>query len=419
MEKSVKIEADFLIDGSLDGPIKNGAVVFSGTKITYVGETEHAPNADITINEKAVMPGMWDAHAHFFGVKTANPAEWLLTPPQQMAMRVAYDAKAAIEAGITGVREAGGLGLDLKFMINDGSVKGPRVYAPGTPLGTTGGHADMHSVPLKVLQAFDNPFFGTGLADGPWEAVKAVRAQLRRGADHIKIMASGGVMSQRDSPYHREFSYEETKAIVEEAKAKDRIVMAHAHGAAGMKVAVEAGVHSIEHGTWINEEIIDLMLEKGTFLVPTIYITRRLMELGPKMGALPEVIEKMKIVMKDHLNGMKLAYKKGVKIAMGTDIYSSAGPNSLVPWGENAKELENLTEIGMSPLEAIHAATFNGPLTLGPRAPKTGYLHEEYDADILVLKENPLGDIKVLQNKENILGVFILGKLEVNRGIKL
>ncbi len=418
MEKTVKIETDVLIDGSLDGPVKNGALVFSGSEIVYAGEAEHAPKADVTINEKAVMPGMWDTHAHFFGVKTANPSEWLLTPPTQMAMRVTYDAKTAVEAGITGVREAGGIGLDLKYMINDGSVIGPRVFAPGAPLGTTGGHADMHMVPLDVLKAFQNPFFGSGIVDGPWEAKKAVRMQLRAGADHIKIMASGGVMSQRDSPHHQEFTYEEVKAIVEEAKAKDRIVMAHAHGAAGMKVAVEAGVHSIEHGTWINEEIIDLMIERGTFLVPTIYITRRLMELGPKMGAQPEVIEKMKVVMKDHLNGMKLAYKKGVKIAMGTDIYSS-GSDSLVPWGENAKELENLTEIGMTPLEAIHASTYNGPLTLGPRAPKTGYLHEGYDADVLILKEDPLKDITILQNKQNILGVFILGELIINRGLKI
>ena len=418
MTSTIKIEAELLLDGSTNDPVKNGSVVFSGEKILFAGGSEDAPAADKTITAKVVMPGLWDAHTHFFGAKTASPAEWFMLTPLARMARATYDAKIALESGFTSIREVGGLGLDLSYVINDKSIPGPNIYAAGSPLGTTGGHADFHDIPIYILEAFQERMWGGGgICDGPWEAVKAVRMQLRKGAHLIKVMASGGVMSKRDNPMHREFSLTEMKAIVEEATAKDRIVAAHTHGAAGIKTAVEAGVKTIEHGTWINDELIETIIEKGVIVVPTFYIQNRLYELGPKIGLQQESIEKMNIVIHQHRENIKRAYKKGVKIALGTDIYSS-GPDSAVPWGENAKELEYMVGIGMSPLEAISSATMIAAQTLGPMGPKSGMLKKDYDADILVLKEDPLKDITIFQKKENILGVIKAGELVVDRGVE-
>ena len=296
-------------------------------------------------------------------------------------------------------------------------ILGPHVYSAGRALGVTGGHSDDHNFPLDfVHKAAERSWGSMGPVDGPWEAIKAMRIQFREGADLIKIMGSGGVMSQRDSPHHQEFSDEELQALVKEATSKERIIASHTHGAAGIRAVLNAGVKTVEHGTWLDEELCDLMIEKDAILVPTIYIQIRLHEKGRDFGASEAVMTKIAEVVEQHRKTMQLAYKKDVKIAMGTDIYSS-GADSLVPWGENAKELEYYVNIGMSTVEAMRTATAMGPKTLGPRAPKSGELKVGYDADVLVLDCNPFEDITTLQNKENIKGVIKSGILVVDRGV--
>ncbi len=414
-----RIDAELLIDGENE-PIKDGSVVFEGKKIIYAGTVENAPTAEIEKQTKVVMPGMWDCHVHVFGIKGANPVEWMQANlnPISPAARAAYDMKAAMEAGFTSVREAGGFGLHMKEAVNDGSIIGPNIYASGGAIGITGGHADSHSLPMNIIHQIDvQNWGGKKIVDGPLEAIKAVRLMIREGADVIKIMASGGVMSARTNPNHQEFNDEEFKAIVKEATSKGRLVMAHAHGKPGIMGAVKAGVKTIEHGTWSDEEVCELMIEKEAILVPTVYIQRRLAERGREAGATEETMVKIAMVVDEHREAMKRAQKMGVKIALGTDIFSS-GADSIVPWGDHGKELEYMVEIGMSPLEAIISATSMGPKTLGQMAPKAGILREGYDADLLTLKVNPLEDITIFQEFDNITGVFKGGKLEINKGIQ-
>ncbi|MFV2015785.1 MAG: amidohydrolase family protein, partial [Candidatus Heimdallarchaeota archaeon] len=332
MTKSKKIVAEILFDG-YNEPIKDGAVVFENGKITYAGTAEGSPSADITYEGKTVLPGLWDCHVHLFGVKGASEAEWNLSSHIARAARAIFDAKAAVEAGFTSVREVGGLGLKLREVVDDGTCPGPKIYAAGSALGITGGHADSHTYPLDFVHTRAREMWGSlGPVDGPWEAVKAMRVQFREGADLIKIMGSGGVMSQRDSPHHQEFSDVELEALVTEATSKERIIASHTHGAAGIRAALKAGVKTIEHGTWLDDELMDLMMEKDAILVPTIFIQQRLRDLGEKFGASELVMEKIRVVADKHKETMKLAYKKGIQIALGTDIYSS-GMDSLVPWG--------------------------------------------------------------------------------------
>ncbi|OLS22314.1 MAG: Imidazolonepropionase [Candidatus Heimdallarchaeota archaeon LC_2] len=417
MSKSTKIVAELLFDG-YNEPIKDGAVIYDNGKITYAGTAEGSPNADLTYKCKTVLPGLWDCHVHFFGVKGASEAEWNLSSPISMAARAIYDAKACIEAGFTSVRELGGIGLKLRDAINDGTAPGPNLYSAGSALGITSGHADSHNYPLDFVRKRAGEAWGSlGPVDGPWEAVKAMRIQFREGADVIKIMGSGGVMSQRDSPHHQEFSDVELEALVTEATSKDRIIASHTHGAAGIRAALKAGVKTIEHGTWLDDELCDLMIDKDAILVPTIFIQQRLRDFGEKFGASKEVMDKISVVADKHKETMKLAYQKGVKIALGTDIYSS-GMDSLVPWGLNARELEYYVEdVRMSPLEALRTATHMGPKTLGPRAPKSGELKIGFDADLLLLNSNPFSDISSIQDKNNIKAVIKGGILTVNNGL--
>lgn len=407
-----RIDTNFLFDGFEQH--ENYSIVFKGKTISFVGPTKDAPNVDEIIKVECVIPGLWDCHTHIFGVKGASDAEWNLSSEISRAARATYDMKAALEMGYTSIREVGGIGLKLRDAINDGTILGPHIYSAGSALGITGGHADSHNFPLDfIMEKKLRSWNSLSLCDGPWEAVKAVRIQFREGADLIKVMASGGVMSQRDNPHHQEFADEELKAIVKEAESKERVVAAHAHGEAGIRSAVEAGIHTIEHCTWLTEEIAEMMIEKGTILVPTIYIQKRLYEKGREFGASDAVMKKIKEVVKQHQKTIKFAYKKGIQIAMGTDIYSS-GPDSMVPWGAHSKELEYYVDVGMSTKEALRTATSMGPKTLGPRAPKSGILKEGYNADIVLLSKNPLDDITILQFKENILGVIKSGKLEID-----
>lgn len=416
MSKSVKINASILFDG-WNEPMKDGSVIFEGSKITYAGTSEGSPKADTQYSTQTVMPGLWDCHIHYFGVKGASEAEWNLTHPITMSARAIFDAQADLRAGFTSVREVGGIGLKMREAIDDGTSIGPKIYSAGSPIGITAGHADAHTYPLDFVRSRAALLWGSlGPVDGPWEAVKAMRVQFREGADLIKIMGSGGVMSQRDSPHHQEFSDEELEAMVNEAQTKERVIASHTHGAAGIKAVLKAGIQTIEHGTWLDDELCDLMIEKDAILVPTIFIQQRLKEFGEQFGASTAVMDKIQEVAEKHKETMKLAYKKGVQIACGTDIYSS-GMDSMVPHGMNAKELSYYVEVGMSPLEALRTATAMGPKTLGPRAPKSGELKVGYDADIVCLSTDPFRDITSIEDRKNIIGVFKMGNLDVNNGI--
>jgi len=406
-----RVEADVLITGT-DSVIMNGCVLIDGGEVYYSGPTDAAPKVEsgLTLSVPVIMPGMWDAHTHFSGVMTADPTEALKTSVPVQAARCVKDAEKVLNSGFTSIREVGGFGVHMARVVDEGTVNGPHIYGAGAILCQTGGQADYHSFPLDFISQF-NESIGMGtLSDGVPECLKAVRRQLRLNARVIKLCASGGVMSELGSPSDQQFSDEEQRAIVQEAARAQRVVAAHCHGKAGILAALRAGCATIEHGTYLDEEAADLMLEKGAILVPTRYIMERLLD-STKQAGLPEMSYKKLLMMSDtHKQAMRLAVKKGVTIALGTDIYST-GDESVAPWGANANELAFLVEAGMSPLQAIQAATSVGPRTLGPQAPKSGMLREGYDADIIAISKSPLQDVSVLANPKNITHVWKAGKL--------
>ncbi len=412
-----RIEADVLIPGHGD-VVKNGCVVFDGPAITYAGPIEGAPKAAKAAvrSVPAVMPGLWDCHGHLMGLKTADIEEGARTPVAVMAARAATDAARGLQAGFTSVREVGGLGIFLARAIDEGSIPGPHVYAAGGMISPTGGHGDLHSYPLDFTHDVLERTQMSALADGVPECLKAVRGMLRLNARVIKICASGGVASEVDHPMHQEFSDEELRAIVEEAARAERIVASHCHGKPGIMAALRAGCRTIEHGTYLDEEAADLFLEKKAILVPTRFIIDRLASSAKAMGAPEYILRKIVPVVGRHEEALRLAIRKGVRIAVGTDIITT-GVTGYADWGQNAFELTYLQEAGMKPLQAIEAATATAPQTLGPQAPKSGQLKEGYDADILVVAKDPARDLSILTKPENVRLVWKGGKLVKDLGV--
>ena len=232
--------------------------------------------------------------------------------------------------------------------------------------------------------------------------------QLRAGANVIKICGSGGVGSERDNPVDQQFSEEEMKAMVDEAARAQRIIGAHCHGKPGIMAALRSGVKTIEHGSYIDEECADLMVEKGAMLVATRLIIEN--GLAMKDYFAPYAYQKLLELASSHWEAMQTAIRKGVKIAIGTDTTGTTPGSKLLRFDLVGRELYYHVKAGMSPLQAIEAATANGPLTLGPQAPKSGILKEEYDADFIALDENPLDDIEVLSGPRHVTHVWKQGK---------
>src|SRR5262249_8033549 len=211
------------------------------------------------------MPGLWDCHTHLFGIRSLALAVLPRLPVALRAARATTDLRAALDAGVTSVRELGGLGVHLAQAVDEGVVEGPAIYAAAAVLSTTGGHGDLHGYPLPWIGEIAD----LRLADGPAECARATREQLRKNAKVIKVCASGGVLSEVDDPIHQQFTIAELRAIVEVAGMADRVVAAHCHGKPGIMAALEAGVRTIEHGTYLDDEAAEAMRERGAILVPT------------------------------------------------------------------------------------------------------------------------------------------------------
>lgn len=404
---ATRISADILIPGKGE-PIGNGTVITDGDNVLFAGPTAAAPPAapdDTEIAVPAVMPGMWEAHGHFVGSAIPDLERMATADPGTLVARATADAAATLNGGITSVREAGGLGISIKPVIDEGTIAGPRIYPAGSILSTTGGHADIHGLPLDMVHSLGGRGFGfSQLADGVPECLLAVRKQLRRGAQVIKVCASGGVLSEIDHPVHQQFSHEELVAIVEEAARADRVVAAHCHGDPGIVAALKAGVKTIEHGSYLTEESAQRMIDADAILVPTRFVVAALLEMEDILP--PYAYRKGVMIADRHAMALKIAVAAGVKIAMGTDIFVS-GPM----YGTNSLEVKFLIDAGMTPLEAIEAATATGPLTLGPQAPKSGQLREGYDADVIAFDTNPLEDITVWGNPDRVTHIWKAGEL--------
>jgi imidazolonepropionase-like amidohydrolase len=401
-----RIEADLLIPGSGE-PVPDGVVVIDGQVISYAGPSSAAPDTPgaQTHRTQAVMPGMWDCHGHFMGMRTLDLGRLPLEPAPTRAARCTHDLREALNAGITSVREVGGLGIYLARAVSDGVIDGPAIYAAGSILSTTGGHADLHSYPLAWVNDFGHHYGELRLADGPAECMLAVREQLRRNARVIKVCASGGVLSEIDNPIHQQFTGAELRAIVEVAGLADRVVAAHCHGKPGIMAAIEAGCRTIEHGTYLDEEACDAMRETGAILVPTRTIVE---DILANLDAVTDyAAAKLTALAQTHADAVSLAIERGVTIAMGTDI-AITGPDRPNAWGTNGIELSHLVRLGMTPLQAIEAATATAPLTLGPQRgspPAPGYA-----ADVITVGADPVADISALARPEHITAVWTAGR---------
>jgi imidazolonepropionase-like amidohydrolase len=402
-----RIEAGLLVPGKGE-PVRDGVVVWDGPAITYAGPAAGAPPAGQAPSTRAVavLPGLWDCHGHLLGMRTQDLSRLPLEPVALRAARCAGDLRAALDAGVTSVREAGGLGVHLARAVDEGTVDGPAVYGAGAVLSVTGGHGDLHSLPLPWMVEFAGWGGELRLCDGVDGCIRAAREQLRRNARLIKVCASGGVLSEVDDPIHQQFTAAELRAVVEVAALAGRVVAAHCHGNPGIMAALEAGVHTIEHGTYLDEEACQAMRETGAILVPT----RTVMQETLDSNVVPSFARRKLAAIADrHARAVTLAHERGVTIAMGTDI-SISGAGLANSWGRNGRELPLLVQAGLTPLEAIQAATANGPLTLGPQAPRSGQLAESYDADLITLDADPLADITILANPAHVVGVWKSGR---------
>jgi imidazolonepropionase-like amidohydrolase len=399
----VRIEANVLVPGR-GAPIDNGVVVLDGSAISFAGPSAAAPDTpDATVvAAPAVMPGLWDCHTHLMGGTSLDLNRLPLEAVPLRAVRAAADLRAALDAGVTSVREMGGLGVHLARAVDEGVVAGPSIYAAGGILSTTGGHGDLHSYPL----AWVHEMHDGRLCDGPAECAKAAREQLRLNARVIKVCASGGVLSEIDDPIHQQFTVAELRAIVEVAGMADRVVAAHCHGKPGILAAIEAGVRTIEHGTYLDEESAAAMRETGAILVPTRTIVE---DIRTSRAAPPYAQAKLDAIADIHRGAVALAHETGVRVAMGTDLALRAGGGAGA-WGRNGRELPLLGDCGFTALEAIEAATASGPDTLGPQAPRSGQLQPGYDADVITLDVNPLDDLSVFVKTEHITGVWRSGQ---------
>jgi len=402
---SIRIVADTLLPGRGD-PVEGGTVIMAFGEIVYAGPTADAPghsaDEEEVVEVATVMPGLWDCHAHFVGLPAADLEAMAAADIVAASARAVDDARQCINAGVTSVREVGGIGIRLAQAIDEGRVTGPNIYGAGRILSTTGGHGDIHSLPLDFVHEITCNHTFSILCDGVPEVLKAVRTNLRMNARLIKICASGGVMSEIDHPIHQQFSDEEMRAIVDEAGRAERVVAAHCHGKPGIMAAIRNGCHTIEHGSFIDEEAAAAMVAAGTMFVPTRYVIDALLS---QADMLPRyAYEEGLMIAGAHEQAMKFAIAAGVKIAAGCDIFVSGQM-----YGSNSMEIIHLINAGMTDLEAIEAMTATAPETLGPQAPNSGQLVAGYDADVIALDTNPLNDRSVWGDADRVTHVWKAG----------
>lgn len=412
------IENGTVIDGTGNDAEKNVVVVIEGSKITGVGPKGSTTIPDdakvINATGKIVMPGLIDSHMHLEGLKKENYLAELLVIPQEIKLlRASVDCGRLLDAGFTTVKDCGGPnGPPLRRAIAEGIIRGPRVFAAGNVLGSTGGHADKHFLPYDWMKGPYAPL-GVSICDGVPEVIQAARYALREGADFIKMCTTGGVMSERDSPQQIQFTTEEIKAAVEVASHAGTFVTAHCQSTGGIHQSIEAGIKTIDHAFYPDEEAIEMGLKKGTVFVPTLAIVWQLIQ--PKMeGVIPEWgVRKAKAAWDEMIKRIARLKEAGAIMAMGTDY---PGTPSMVQ-GTNVKELELLVKYcGYTPMEAIKAATWGGARACGFED-QIGTIEEGKFADLIVVDGDPLKDVTILQDHDRIKIVFKEGKIEVNRGL--
>ncbi|MBM7583609.1 imidazolonepropionase-like amidohydrolase [Bacillus pakistanensis] len=399
-----------LIDGTGKEIVANAGVLIQNNLIVAAGEMNDIkiPNQYVEMIDAQngyILPGLFDTHVHMM-LEIKDIRETLVSPFSLKFYQSVEYMKRTINAGITSVRDAGFTDLGVKQAVEKGLISGPRMQFSVNPLTITGGHGDswMHSGLDITSKSY--PGMPFGVCDGPEQVRQKVREMLRAGADIIKVHATGGVMSPTDHPEFTQFSQEELSVIVQEAAYRRGIkVMAHAQGAEGIKNAVRAGIHSIEHGIFLDEEAIELMLMKGTYLVPTLLASVSVLEASKVNENMPDyAVSKAREVVDIHRESISKAHKAGVKIAMGTDA-------GVMPHGTNLRELGLMCDIGMSPMEAIVSTTKVAAECMCWED-TLGTIEKGKIADFIITKTNPLEDIRSLEDSDNIVVVAKAGEIK-------
>jgi imidazolonepropionase-like amidohydrolase len=403
------VRCGHLIDGVAKTERTNVSIIIEKGRFTSIvdGVVLPDPGDDVVdLSNQTVLPGLMDMHVHLSSqLSPKSQLEEFTLNPTDVAVRATAYAKRTLLAGFTTVRNVGDDGMttvSLKKAINEGYIVGPRIYTAGKVIATTGGHADPTDGWCQALMGDPGP--KDGVINGADEARKAVRQRYKEGADLIKITATAGVLSIEGSADNAQFTMEELKAIVETAKDYGFTVAAHAHGAEGIKRAVEAGVTSIEHGTYMTPEIMSLMKKKGTVYVPTLMAGMTVVNMANTPGALPDIVRPKALRVGGQIeHTFRAAYKAGVPIAMGTDTGVSEH-------GKNAKEFELMVNYGMPPMEAIQAGTIAAAKLLR-HADELGSVEKGKIADLVAVSGDPITDIKLLQNVTFVMKEGVIYKM--------
>jgi imidazolonepropionase-like amidohydrolase len=395
------VRAGTLIDGTGAAPVRNTVILIQGDRITAVGAGVQVPPGAtvIDLSQHTVLPGFIDAHVHLAG-PIIGDGDWqhagLTESPSLHALHGAVHAHQTLEAGFTTVRNVGAgdfADLALRDAINRGWVPGPRILGAGVSFGINGGHCDGSAgfwpgaLPQGRIE--------DGAADGVDEVREAVRYNVKYGADVVKICATGGVLSPTDSVGTQQYTEEEMRAVVETAHMLERRVAAHAHGTAGIKAAIRAGVTSIEHGSILDAAAVTLLRERGTWLVPTLMAGEQVGKMA-REGRLPPFIAQKALAIAPRVQAsFKMAVDGGVRIALGTDA-------GVFPHGTNGHEFTLMVRYGMRPMQAIQAGTLNAATLLGVER-ETGSVAVGKRADLVAVRGDPLVNIEVLEQVDFVM----------------
>ena len=387
---SVVLRCGRMIDAVSDSPIVNASILVRDGHIESVGQGITTPTGveEILLGTKTCLPGLIDLHAHL----TINPETLSFIDVKRSSAARALDAlrnaQTMLRSGFTTLRCPGEFDrfysvVDVRDAINRGEFVGPRILVAPHPISATGGHGDFNNLASDL--AIETP---TRIVDGADSLRKAIREEFKHGADWIKLMVTGGIMSAGDDPNVTTFSDEELAAAVEETHRHGKRITVHAHGSHGIKAALRAGVDSVEHGSLIDDEGIDLFRERGAMLIPTLYVLDYVIEEGAKIGFAAESIGKGKAIQEERKLRLTKAFARGVKVAFGSD--------TIFPHEHAAREFAVLVGLGLSPMEAVLSATKNAAELIG--LDQIGALEVGKRADIIAVNDNPLDNISTLEN---------------------
>ena len=379
--------------GDADVAVEDGRIVDVGPGLDG--------DESVDVTGRTILPGLFDCHTHVV-VGSIDTMRLMQTPFSYRFFQAAHNLVATLRVGITTVRDAGGADLGVKQAVEDGLVAGPRMHISLSMLSQTGGHGDGWMPYGGSIDALltHHPGVPETIVDGPDEMRRKVRELIRMGADVIKVATSGGVLSPRDKPTHAHFRLEELEVLVEEASAAGIFVMAHAQAAPGIKNAIRAGIRSIDHGIYLDDEAIQLMLDRGTWLVPTLVAPRGVIDAADAGASIPEAsVAKAREVVETHTASFARAVAAGVRVAMGTD-------SGVIPHGQNLRELALMVEGGMTPMQAIEATTRSAAELMGLQD-ELGTLEAGKRADLVVVDGDPL-DVATLADR--VVEVYKDGK---------